>query len=243
MVADYAPGRRRRKSMLQRFRRGKPKRSVKSWAASASNRWPCHLWCGSGITVPIPDWAQRISIAAAEQFERSALDRRFSASRHARAFLEERLQQLKIKLQDSEKQLIEYAQQRGIVNVDDKQPEAVANLQAIQNALSAAVTERLKREQLWLLAQSSNSLALPQATSDRLIQAARDRIGALQASYQEKLSVLKPAFPEMVALRAQITESAKANPNADGAYQADDQSRIRGRARSGIGFDREARGG
>ena len=156
-----------------------------------------------------PGWAQRISVAAAEQFERSTLDRRFSASRHARAFLEERLQQLKIKLQDSEKQLIEYAQQRGIVNADDKQPEAVANLQAIQNALSAAVTERLKREQLWLLAQSSNSLALPQVANDRLIQAARDRIGTLQASYQEKLSVLKPAFPEMVALRAQITESQK----------------------------------
>ena len=82
-----------------------------------------------------PDWAQRISIAAAEQFERSTLDRRFRATRHAREFLEERLQQLKIKLQDSEKQLVEYAQQRGIVNADDKQPEAVANLQAIQNAL------------------------------------------------------------------------------------------------------------
>src|SRR5215204_2559129 len=156
-----------------------------------------------------PDWAQRISIAAAEQFERSTLDRRFRATRHAREFLEERLQQLKVKLQESEKQLVEYAQQRGIVNADDKQPEAVANLQAIQNALTAAVTERLKREQLSLLAQSSNSIALPQAMNDRLIQSARDRIGALQASYQEKLSVLKPAFPEMVALRAQISESEK----------------------------------
>ena len=156
-----------------------------------------------------PDWAQRISIAAAEQFERSTLDRRFRATRHAREFLEERLQQLKVKLQDSEKQLVEYAQQRGIVNADDKQPEAVANLQAIQNALTAAVTERLKREQLSLLAQSSNSMALPQVMNDKLIQSARDRIGTLQAAYQEKLSVLKPAFPEMIALRAQITESEK----------------------------------
>ena len=156
-----------------------------------------------------PDWAQRISIAAAEQFERSTLDRRFRATRHAREFLEERLQQLKVKLQESEKQLVEYAQQRGIVNADDKQPEAVANLQAIQNALTAAVTERLKREQLSLLAQSSNSIALPQVMNDKLIQSARDRIGTLQAAYQEKLSVLKPAFPEMIALRAQITESEK----------------------------------
>ena len=156
-----------------------------------------------------PGWVQRVSISLAEQFERSSLDRRFSASRHAREFLEERLQQLKIKLQDSEKHLVEYAQQRGIVNADDKQPEAVANLQAIQTALASAVTERLKREQLSLLAQSSNSIALPQVMSDKLIQAARERIGVLQANYQEKLSVLKPAFPEMLALRAQITESEK----------------------------------
>jgi polysaccharide biosynthesis transport protein len=156
-----------------------------------------------------PAWVQRISIAVAEQFERSTLDRRFSASRHAREFLEERLQQLKVKLHDSEKHLVVYAQQRGIINADDKQPEAVANLQSIQGALASAVTERLKREQLWLIAHSANSIALPQAMSDRLIQAARDRIGSLQAIYQEKLSVLKPAFPEMVALRAQIAESEK----------------------------------
>ena len=31
----------------------------------------------------------------------------------------------------------------------------------------------------------------------------------MQASYQEKLSVLKPAFPEMVALRTQIAELEK----------------------------------
>lgn len=50
-----------------------------------------------------PQWAQRISVAVAENYERSTLDRRFGASQHARNFLDERLQQLKIKLQDSEK--------------------------------------------------------------------------------------------------------------------------------------------
>ena len=38
--------------MPQRSRRGKPKRSVKSWAASASNPWRCPLSCGSDIKVP-----------------------------------------------------------------------------------------------------------------------------------------------------------------------------------------------
>lgn len=156
-----------------------------------------------------PQWAQRISIAAAEQYERSILDRRFGASKHARDFLDERLQQLKLKLQDSERQLIEYAQKEGIVNVDDKQPQAAANLQGVQGALAAAVTERLKLEQTWELAQRNNGASLPQVMTDPIIQAARTRLATLRATYQEKLSVLKPAFPEMVTLRAQMNEVEK----------------------------------
>ena len=156
-----------------------------------------------------PSWAQRISIAAAEQYERSTLDRRFTASGHARRFLDERLQQLKVKLQDSEKELVEYAQKHGIVNVDEKRPESLANLQAVQAALAESITQRLKREQLWQQAQENNGVFLPQVMNDSVIQAARLRLATLQATYQEKLQTLKPAFPEMVALRTQIIESER----------------------------------
>jgi len=154
-----------------------------------------------------PAWAQRISVALAEQYERSTLDRRFSASNHARNFLDERLQQLKVKLQDSERQLVEYAQKHSIVSIDDKRPETLANLQAVQNALAQAITTRLQREQLWYLARANNGLSLPQVVTDTIIQQTRARIALMQANYQEKLSVLKPAFPEMMALRTQITEA------------------------------------
>lgn len=153
-----------------------------------------------------PQWAQRISVAVAENFERSTLDRRFGASQHARNFLDERLQQLKIKLQDSEKQLIEYAQQQGIVEIDAKTPVANTTLVGLQASLSEAMTERLKFEQLWIQAQGVDGLELPQAQADRVIQSSRERLAQLMANYQDKLSIMKPAFPEMVALRAQINE-------------------------------------
>ncbi|MDB5597236.1 MAG: capsular biosynthesis protein [Hyphomicrobiales bacterium] len=156
-----------------------------------------------------PHWAQAISIAVADQYERSTLDRRFTASKHARDFLEERLQELKLKLQDSEKQLIAYAQKEGIVNVDDKQPEAAAALQGVQNALAAAVMERIKTEQLWQQAEADTGMGLPQIMNDGLIQAARGRMATLQATYQDKLNVLKPAYPEMLALKTQINETEK----------------------------------
>lgn len=162
-----------------------------------------------GFTGPDPRWAQRISIAVAENYERSTLDRRFGASKHARDFLDERLQELKLKLQESEKQLIAYAQKEGIVNVDDKQPQVAAALQGVQNALAGAVMDRIKLEQLWQQAQAGDGMGLPQVMSDGLIQGARGRLATLNATYQDKLNVLKPAFPEMVALKAQINETEK----------------------------------
>jgi uncharacterized protein involved in exopolysaccharide biosynthesis len=109
-----------------------------------------------------PEWAQRISAAIAENYERSTLDRRFGASQHARNFLDERLQQLKIKLQDSEKQLIAYAQREGIVEIDDKKQSINPILAGLQGALSTAVTERVKAEQFWLQVQAIDGLELPQ---------------------------------------------------------------------------------
>ena len=116
------------------------------------------------------------------------------------------MQEIKIKLQDSEKELIAFAQKEGIVNVDDKQPQAAPALQGIQSALSAAVMERIRTEQLWQQAQADSGAGLPQIMNDGLIQSARGRLAVLQATYQDKLNVLKPAYPEMMALKTQINE-------------------------------------
>lgn len=153
-----------------------------------------------------PRWAQRISIAVAEQYERFTLDRRYGAAQQARAFLEERLQELKEKIQTSERQLIEYAQREGIVSVDEKQPQAPPALVGVQSALATAVAERIRLEQAWEIAKRRDADALPQIMKDGGIQALREKVTALRVTYQEKLSTLKPAFPEMVALRTQMSE-------------------------------------
>ena len=156
-----------------------------------------------------PSWAQRVSIAVAEQFEKMTLDMRFSASTHARDFLQERLDELKLKLEESEKQLIQYARKEGIVDVDNKQPQVLAELQGVQSAYSNAVTARLLFEETWRQAQQGDGNSLPQVMSDNLIQSARTKLAELRASYQDKLTVMKPAFPEMTALQNEISETEK----------------------------------
>ena len=152
-----------------------------------------------------PEWAQRISIAVAEQFEKLTLDMRFSITTYARNFLEERLQELKLKLETSERQLIEYAQKEGIVDVDNKQPQVLNEIQTVENAYAAAIIARQALEETWRQAQADGLGALPQVMSDPIVQAARTKLAQLRAAYQDRLPAVQSAHPAMRGLQAQIS--------------------------------------
>ena len=154
-----------------------------------------------------PSWAQRISIAVAEQFEKMTLDMLVSAPRHAETVLQKRLDELRLKLEESEKELIQYAQKEGIVDVDNKQPQVLADLQAVQGAYSNAVTARLLLEETWRQAQANDENSLPQVMADNLILNARTKLAQLIATYQNNLTVLAPASPKMLALQKEISET------------------------------------
>ncbi len=153
-----------------------------------------------------PYLAQQVSVAIADNFVAMTLDRRYSNSSYARTFLEEKLQQVKLKLEESEKQVVAYAQKESIVNVDDKVSVVGANLKAMNESLAAVTAERIKNEQLWAQAQVGDGSGLPQVLSDKLIEQAREKRTELMAEYQDKLKVMKPDFPEMTQVRAKIGE-------------------------------------
>jgi polysaccharide biosynthesis transport protein len=153
-----------------------------------------------------PSEAQKIANGMAQVFIQDNLDRRYDASSYARKFLEERIQQLKVKLEDSEKQLVKYAEQQGIINLDDKKTLAGTDLEDINKKLAEARNDRLKLELLWNRAQNTQGLGLQQILDSKAIQENRKLRTELAAQYQQKLAQFKPAFPAMVELRNQIQE-------------------------------------
>jgi succinoglycan biosynthesis transport protein ExoP len=166
---------------------------------------------------PDPELAQRVANAVAENFIGANLDRRFEASSYARKFLEERLAQVKSRLEDSERQLVAYASAQQLVSVmsdsgDSTSERSAAqsltgvNLAAMNSALSAAKGERIRAEQRYRQAAGSNSLAIPEVLASGAVQSLRQSRAELSADYQQKLSVYKPDYPAMVALKAQIDE-------------------------------------
>jgi polysaccharide biosynthesis transport protein len=158
------------------------------------------------IDHPNPKVAQRIANGYAEVFIADNLDRRFDATAYARKFLEDRLAQLKQKLEVSERDLVKYAEAQGIIQLDNNKNLSASDLEAINLKLSEARGERVKRELLWKQAQATDGLGLKEILDSEAVQENRKLRTQLAAEYQQKLAIYKPAFPEMVQLRSQIKE-------------------------------------
>jgi len=153
-----------------------------------------------------PAFSATIVNAMAEGFIASNLERRMDATSYARSFLEDRLQQLKVKLEDSEKELVVYAQKEQIVNVDDKQSLIAQQLQAISTALSGAQKDRIEAEADYRQLQGNGGDASPQVLKSDLVSKLKEKGAELNADYQDKLQILKPDFPTMQRLHSQIGE-------------------------------------
>lgn len=153
-----------------------------------------------------PEMAQRIANGYAEAFIADSLDRRFDATAFARKFLEDRLSQLKAKLEESEKQLVKYAEEQGIISLGENRNLTTTDLEAINVKLTEARSERIKKELVWKQAQQSSGFGLKQILDSKAIQENRTLRSRLAAEYQQKLAIYKPAFPAMIELRNQIKE-------------------------------------
>ena len=153
-----------------------------------------------------PQQAATILNALAKSYINLNLERRFDASAYARNFLQERLQQVKAKLEDSERELVEFARQQQIYSVDEKQSIVTRNLEATNAALGEAEKRRISAEVVYRQMLASRGQNLSQVQNNPMVQSLRDAKGKLEAQYQENLGIYKPAYPAMAQLRTQIAQ-------------------------------------
>ncbi len=153
---------------------------------------------------PEPQRAAAILNALVKNYINMNMERRFDASTYARNFLQERLQQVKAKLEDSERQLVGFARQEQIISVDDKQNTVSQTLAATNAALAEAEKKRIAAEAGYRQMLGAQGQGLSQILDSKTIQTLKETKAKLEAQYQENLSVYKPAYPTMVQLRGQI---------------------------------------
>ena len=124
---------------------------------------------------PVPQRAQRVATAFGEALIAANIDKRFQANAHAKTFLEDQTQQLKVRLQETENALLDFAEKEQIVIVTEKASIAESNLGAANMSLGTLIAERIKNEQVWRQMEHAKIINLPQLLTNGTIDALRQR--------------------------------------------------------------------
>ena len=152
-----------------------------------------------------PALAAKIANTTAQIFVGLGQERRVESSSYAKTFLEDQIRQMKARLEESERKLNQYAQQKQILTLDDKTSAINQTYVDYAAALSKAEQERIRAEALWNEVKRNPGSAL-QSLESKTVSTYKERKAQLELEYQQNLRVYKPEFPKMQQIRAQITE-------------------------------------
>jgi succinoglycan biosynthesis transport protein ExoP len=165
------------------------------------------------FTSPDAGFSKKVVDSWATEFVQGTLDRRYAATAYARKFLEDRLGQLRTRIDQAERQLVDYAARQGIVNLPSDtasvpgsgtNPErslVAEDLVALNKELAAAIGQRIEAESR--LGATGGDVA--EALSNSGISQMRLKRADLSSEYAEIIQKFDPAYPPARALRAQIT--------------------------------------
>lgn len=186
------------------------------------------------VTSPDPAMSTKIANAWGQQFIESNLGRRFEATAYARKFLEDRLEQLRQRLEQSERQLVNYAATQQIVNVPStvtgggentgtttERSLVADDLSSLNNELAQATADRIRAESRLRGGVSTEQL------NNSAIAALRQRRAEAAADYAKLMIQFEPGYPAARAIQSQIAQLDQAIVREESRVSSSFQSAFR----------------
>lgn len=161
-------------------------------------------------TSPDSALSVRVANAWATGFIEANLERRFEATSYARRFLEQRLEQTRRRLEESERLLVGYASREALINIPvagtgpgQSQERSITadSLASLNTALSEATADRVRAQSR---AGRVRGGAVPEALMNPAIGAMRQQRAEAAAEYSRLMTQFEPEYPAAQALAAQI---------------------------------------
>ncbi|MDR6192727.1 succinoglycan biosynthesis transport protein ExoP [Agrobacterium pusense] len=156
-----------------------------------------------------PEYAREIANQLAQSFIDQRIDQSTNTSLQARQFIQEQVAQVKEKLQESEKALVDYSKAAGITVTGNNESLISSNLADINKALSTAIQENLDYERLVKQIEAGQGGSLEPVLQSQALDKLRGMLAEVKSQYQQKLLLFKPDFPEMKQLYSQMQEIEK----------------------------------
>src|SRR5215469_7048002 len=152
-----------------------------------------------------PDLAARAVNGLVNNYVEYNFHEKYDATRQASGWMEQQLDELKAKVERSQKALVDYERQNVIVNIDDKQNVAEEKLSDLNRDLTAAESDLAQKESLYNLAKSDEKQVAFVAQND-LLQKLEEKYADLKGQYVEALEQYGPNFPKVARFRDEVAE-------------------------------------
>ncbi len=158
------------------------------------------------FSTPEPVLSARLANAHAQAYIRQGVERRSRTDEEAQGFLEEKLVELRTRLEKSEAALNNYRRDHGIISFDEKENVAVERLGDLNKSLTEAETQRIGLEvQLSRIRQKTYDL-LPSVIESSLIQNLKEELMRVEAERSQLLSQFKADYPQVQEIEAKIVD-------------------------------------
>ncbi len=130
---------------------------------------------------------------------------KYDASRQATGWMEQRLDELKVKVEKSEQAMVDYERQNNIVSVGDRQTVAEARLEELNKNLGTAQTERLSKESVYkMVADDEAQIGFIQPGT--LLNGLEAKEVELREQYSATVAQYGPTFPKALAIQDQLKD-------------------------------------
>lgn len=160
-----------------------------------------------------PQIAAQVVNGYANGFIAANIESQFDTTAFTRKYLEQKLAATRLKLEQSETDLMAYSRQANILNIVSNDAKGASsadaagtsllasNLMALNQQLGQAQNARIIAEQKYR--QSSGAVSAARV-SNPVVTALQQQRATLQSNYDKELSTMREGNPTMVALKSQI---------------------------------------
>jgi capsular exopolysaccharide synthesis family protein len=159
------------------------------------------------FTSPDPALSARLVNAHVAVYVHYGVELRTRANIEAQHFLEEKLVELKERVEKSEAALNDYRRDKGILSLDEKENIVVDRLSDLNKRLTEAEAERIELEAQVRLVRKRDYASLPSVLENDLIHTLKGQLAPMEAEYAQLLARFKPDYPKVVEMKAQIAET------------------------------------
>jgi succinoglycan biosynthesis transport protein ExoP len=130
----------------------------------------------------------------------------FDATTAATSWLTDQLDELRVRMKNSEDARLDYERKNQIWELDDKQNITTQRLSEVNRQLIDAQSERMKKEALFQFARTGDADVVPQILESPGVQELIRKRSEVTIQYTDAMNQYGPNFPKVVRLQAQLKE-------------------------------------